>query len=141
MNDEEEPAAEDDTPTPGSSQPPPSLPPRPASPTPSTPYHTENTMSMPNLPSHGKSIAETITAEEKDDDSASVLSTSSRSLRFKAPSLRRRATDTKRSRRASEALSEDDAASLGTQVGIEILGAAKEREQWGIGDEARMGLE
>ncbi|KAL8423743.1 hypothetical protein RB596_003817 [Gaeumannomyces avenae] len=70
---------------------------------------------------------------------------------FRAPSLRRRATDTsttRRGRRTSSAAAssleeerEDAAASLGTSLGLEIQGASMERDQWGVGDELRMGLE
>lgn len=104
--------------------------------------------------SNAKDIAEA-ESEKLDElsESASVMSTSSRSMRFRVPSLRRRVTDNthraanssdhsdsqyQRSRRASEAASEDDAASLGPRVGLEI---AKDRDQWGIGDEALMSLE
>ncbi|KAK1754243.1 integral peroxisomal membrane peroxin-domain-containing protein [Echria macrotheca] len=79
---------------------------------------------------------------EDDYDGASILSTSSRSARFKPPTMRRRVTDSShRSRRTSVATSEDDAASLGTQVGLALQGAGKEGESWGVGDEVRMGLE
>lgn len=96
---------------------------------------------MPNIAEHEAEKVE-------EDDAVSLMSTSPRSVRnmkggVAAPSLRRRVTDSSRasgrSRRASEAASEDDAASLGTRVGLEIQGAGK--EGWGIGDEARMGLE
>lgn len=36
---------------------------------------------------------------------------------------------------------EDVDASLGTSLGLEIQGAGMERDQWGVGDEIRMGLE
>jgi hypothetical protein len=78
--------------------------------------------------------------KDKADDSASVLSTSSRSF-FRAPSLRRRVTDMERSRRDSEAKSEAEAAALGLQVELALQGHGKESGQWGIGDEARMSLE
>ncbi|KAK3349601.1 integral peroxisomal membrane peroxin-domain-containing protein [Lasiosphaeria hispida] len=93
------------------------------------------------------------TSREREDDydAASVLSTSSRSTRFKNPSMRRRVTaDTSssgtsghqhRSRRTSVATSEDDAAALGTQVGLALQDAGKEGGSWGVGDEVRMGLE
>jgi hypothetical protein len=79
---------------------------------------------------------------EDDYDGASMLSTSSRSTRFKT--LRRRATDSSqshRSRRTSVTTSEDDAAALGTQVGLALQDAGKEGGSWGFGDEVRMGLE
>ena len=104
----------------------------------------------------------------EEDDTLSVLSSSSRSTRFRMPSLRRRVTDSSasstaaaaaaaaaavpatttaahatgsssRRRRASSAASDEDAAVLGTQLELEIQGAGK--EGWGIGDDARMGLE
>lgn len=101
-------------------------------------------------------------ADEKADDVASTLSTSSKSTgRFRMPSLRRRVTDNKqqqhntqtdrdsitssprsvsgtgrRSRRTSEAQSEDEAASL------ERLGIARTpSDSWGVGDEVVMGLD
>lgn len=115
-------------------------------------------------------------SSEKDkDDNSSVLSTSSRSMRFRVPSLRRRITDNSstsskhhnnykysddvigsprsitvsaysvgsasgRSRRASEVQSEDDAASLGPLMGLEISKDRK-NDSWGVGDEVVMGLE
>lgn len=107
------------------------------------------------------------TADEKADDVASLLSTSSKSTgRFRMPSLRRRVTDNKhppsqqqqhnsqfdrdsitssprsvsgaerRSRRTSEAQSEDEAASL------ERLGITRApSDSWGVGDEVVMGLD
>ena len=60
-------------------------------------------------------------------------------MRFMSPTVRRRVTDSGRSRRASEAASEEETASLGTRLGLEIQGAGK--EGWGIGDDARMTLE
>jgi hypothetical protein len=80
--------------------------------------------------------------DKEEDDAVSMLSSSSKSMRFKSPGLRRRVTDSgrsERSRRASEAASEEDSAALGIRVGLEIQGAGK--EGWGIGDDARMGLE
>ncbi|ROW03414.1 hypothetical protein VSDG_01573 [Cytospora chrysosperma] len=86
---------------------PPTLPPRPTTPTPAPPVTTMlETASMPNLhrqndtlndireeaeTDQGHAIAATIS--EKDDNS-SVFSTSSRSARFRVPSLRRRITET-----------------------------------------------
>ncbi|KAI3395188.1 hypothetical protein diail_1682 [Diaporthe ilicicola] len=105
------------------------------------------------------------TSEKEKDDASSVLSTSSRSMRL-IPSLRRRVTDNKRrddnssitssprsavvspysvgagggrARRTSEVQSEDDQASLGPGLGLEI--SKDHRRSWGIGDEAVMGLE
>ncbi|GKT93651.1 peroxin 23 [Colletotrichum tofieldiae] len=88
--------------------------------------------------------------EREKDDAASTLSTSSggRSF-FKAPSLRRKVTDKSvagkadkeqdRSRRASEAKSEEEASALGLKLNLALQG--KDGGQWGIGDEARMSLE
>lgn len=90
-------------------------------------------------------------AEDK-DDSASLHSTSSRSF-FRPTSLRRKATDrstassaaqdkaapAQRSRRASEAKSEEEVSGLGIAVEMEIQDRG--REGWGVGDEARMSLE
>lgn len=109
------------------------------------------------------SSSETDPFEKEKEETASVLSTSSRSMRFRVPSLRRRLTDSKmsdnlsvggsprsvsmsvysagvRSRRTSEVQSEEDSASLGLQTGLEI---SKDRgdSSWGVGDEVVMGLE
>ncbi|KAK4165629.1 integral peroxisomal membrane peroxin-domain-containing protein [Cladorrhinum sp. PSN259] len=99
---------------------------------------------------------------EEEHDSASLLSTSSRSTTNKGKSgigkLRRRVTDTSSmrsagSRRPSASGSggatggtgaqEDDAAimSLGTSTRLALQDAGKEGSQWGVGDELRMGLE
>ncbi|OTA96255.1 hypothetical protein M434DRAFT_143251 [Hypoxylon sp. CO27-5] len=84
---------------------------------------------------------------KEEDDAVSVLSTSSKSarLRLSGPSLRRRTTGgTHRSRRTSEAASlrsNDDEGSLTPALELEIQGHQKEQGQWGIGDEAQMGLE
>ncbi|OTA56690.1 Pex24p-domain-containing protein [Hypoxylon sp. EC38] len=84
---------------------------------------------------------------KEEDDAVSVLSTSSKSARFRlsGPSLRRRTTGgTHRSRRTSEAASlrsNDDEGSLTPALELEIHGHQKEQGQWGIGDEAQMGLE
>ena len=80
-------------------------------------------------------------ARERGDDydGASMLSSSSRSTnaRFKGIGQGRR----HRSRRTSMTNSEDDAAALGTHVGLAIQDAGKEGGSWGVGDEVRMGLE
>ncbi|CAN8098208.1 unnamed protein product [Discula destructiva] len=147
----------------------PSLPPRPSLPTLAPPF-TTTSESLP--------MADTMTlqeikeedgdpTDEKTDDVASILSTSSRSTtgRFRMPSLRRRVTDNsnkqqtsttlptdresitssprsvsggvgRRSRRTSEAQSEDEAASL------ERLGVKRTpSDSWGVGDEVVMGLD
>ncbi|KAK3991484.1 integral peroxisomal membrane peroxin-domain-containing protein [Cladorrhinum sp. PSN332] len=100
--------------------------------------------------------------KEEECDSASMLSTSSRSTTNKGKtgfgSLRRKVTDNSSlrggsasSRRASSGGSgtpsggqqEDDAAvmSLGTSTRMALQDAGKEGSQWGVGDELRMGLE
>jgi len=82
-----------------------------------------------------------------EDDAVSVLSTSSKSAKFRLPgtSLRRRTTGgTQRSRRASEAASlrsNDDDSTLDPALELEIHGHQRDLGQWGIGDEAQMGLE
>lgn len=45
-----------------------------------------------------------------------------------------------RSRRTSEVQSEDDAASLGPQVGL-VISRDRGDSSWGVGDEVVMGLE
>ncbi|OLN94125.1 Peroxisomal membrane protein PEX30 [Colletotrichum chlorophyti] len=88
--------------------------------------------------------------EKEKDDAASTLSTSSGSRSFfKAPSLRRKVTDKSvsskvdkehdKTRRASEAKNEEEAAALGVKLNLALQG--KDGGQWGIGDEARMSLE
>lgn len=87
---------------------------------------------------------------EEKEDSASLHSTSSRSF-FRPSSLRRKATDRsaassvhgaerpQRTRRDSEAKSEEEVSGLGIAVGMEIHDRGK--EGWGVGDEVRMSLE
>lgn len=109
-------------------------------------------------------------SEREKDDASSVLSTSSRSMRLLPSLRRRVTDNTAaaavgkqhrrdesvtssprsavvspysvggRARRTSEVQSEDDQASLGPGLGLEI---SKDRRggSWGIGDEAVMGLE
>ncbi|KXH43531.1 integral peroxisomal membrane peroxin [Colletotrichum nymphaeae SA-01] len=131
---------------------------RPGSPTTSPPgpalttqrYSTlEEKMVSPTRSAQDLTLSDKDLEREK-DDTASTLSTSSggRSF-FKAPSLRRKVTDKSvaskadkeqdRSRRASEAKSEEEAAALGLKLNLALQG--KEGGQWGIGDEARMSLE
>ncbi|KZL74392.1 integral peroxisomal membrane peroxin, partial [Colletotrichum incanum] len=133
-------------------------PPRPGSPTTNPPGPALTTQRYSTLeekmvsPAHS---AQDLTLSDKDlerekDDAASTLSTSSggRSF-FKAPSLRRKVTDKSvaskadkeqdRSRRASEAKSEEEASALGLKLNLALQG--KDGGQWGIGDEARMNLE
>ncbi|KAK3375856.1 integral peroxisomal membrane peroxin-domain-containing protein [Lasiosphaeria ovina] len=128
------------------SPPAPSLPPRPD--TAAATVASGN----PSLRSYGSSTTpDTHSTSQPDDrdkereeeyDSASMLSTSSRSMRFKSPTLRRRVTDSShRSRRASAVASEDEAASLGTKLNLALQDAGTEAGSWGVGDEIRMGLE
>jgi hypothetical protein len=114
-----------------------------------------------SLPSTSSTVDDPVSVPEKEakdpSDSASILSTSSRSF-FRSPVLRRRVTDRsvvsavstdsaakdalrsvqERSRRASEAKSEEEAAALGVK-GVELPEDGK--DGWGIGDEARMMME
>ncbi|KAI8628400.1 Pex24p-domain-containing protein [Xylariaceae sp. FL1651] len=131
--------SEDDLPSP----PPPELPARPK-PIPS--QAPEN--GDPGILS--TSNPDTTTSDDKargEDDAVSVLSTSSKSARFRipGPSLRRRTTGgTQRSRRASETASlrsNDDDSTLDPALELEIHGHQRDQGQWGIGDEAQMGLE
>ncbi|GKT65394.1 integral peroxisomal membrane peroxin [Colletotrichum tofieldiae] len=133
-------------------------PPRPGSPTTNPPgpalttqrYSTlEEKMVSPTHSAQDLALSDKDLEREK-DDAASTLSTSSggRSF-FKAPSLRRKVTDKSvagkadkeqdRSRRASEAKSEEEASALGLKLNLALQG--KDGGQWGIGDEARMSLE
>ncbi|KAK4145627.1 integral peroxisomal membrane peroxin-domain-containing protein [Dichotomopilus funicola] len=138
----------------------PDLPLTPSSP-PSTSTHSHS-HHHPHSPSTSQQDDRDRDRDRDDDtthtDSASILSTSSRSARF---SLRRRITDSsqhrsigsgaggtsgsgQRSRRASMAASnasEDDAASLGPQARMAVQEAGGEAGSWGVGDEIRMGLE
>ncbi|KFA55871.1 hypothetical protein S40293_06949 [Stachybotrys chartarum IBT 40293] len=106
----------------------------------------------------------------KDDDSSiktaddASVSTAPSSLSrsfFRAPSLRRRPTnssidkekekekdkekdkdkDKNRPRRQSEVLDEDSASGLGIDLDLELQKQGKDGGRWGIGDEARMSLE
>jgi hypothetical protein len=167
----------------------PSFPPQPRTPTLAPPITTfspnNETMSMPDL--HRKRTNDSLkeikeedvsspdrdNKEKEKDDTSSVLSTSSRSMRL-LPSLRRRVTDNTAAnkqqhhrrddsvtssprsavvspysvgggsagpaRHTSEVQSEDEQASLGPGLGLEI---SKDRRigSWGMGDEAVMGLE
>jgi hypothetical protein len=85
--------------------------------------------------------------KEDDLDNVSVLSTSSKSTRFKlpsGPSLRRRTTgDTRRSsRRFSDVGSvHDSEGNLTPALELEIQGSRKEQDSWGVGDEVAMGLD
>ncbi|KAI0417822.1 integral peroxisomal membrane peroxin-domain-containing protein [Xylaria grammica] len=132
--------SEDDAPSP----PPPALPARPQPATPSVPDTTD-----PSVPL-AASAPEATTSEGKaksEDDAVSLLSTSSKSARFRfpGPSLRRRNTGgTQHSRRASEVASlrsNDDDSTLDPALELEIQGHQRDLGQWGIGDEAQMGLE
>ncbi|ROW07499.1 hypothetical protein VPNG_07094 [Cytospora leucostoma] len=110
-------ASEDTTPTPSSeARPAPALPPRPRTPTLAPPITTtQETASMPDLlrrqnesltnireEATGRDNASAAVASERGDDNSSVLSTSSRSTRFKIPSLRRRINDSINSNSSSK---------------------------------------
>ncbi|KAL7622669.1 hypothetical protein AAE478_008183 [Parahypoxylon ruwenzoriense] len=128
------------------SPPPPELPARPAPVLMARPEKED-------APALSTSIPETSTALEPDrdepkeeDDAVSLLSTSSKSrFRLSGPQLRRRTTGgTHRSRRTSETASlrsNDDEGSLTPALELEIQGHQRDQGQWGIGDEAQMGLE
>ncbi|RKU49233.1 peroxisomal membrane protein PEX30 [Coniochaeta pulveracea] len=120
----------------------PDLPPRPGP--------VSRTPTSASVTSDPVSTQPAVTAHEE-DDTASVLSTSSKSARFGSmrsstagtPKLRRRATgesSRKSGRRASDAVEEEDAAVLGTSLG---LSNRDTDSGWsvGVGDEVRMGLE
>ncbi|GAP93299.2 putative integral peroxisomal membrane peroxin [Rosellinia necatrix] len=130
---------EDDSPQPT----PPALPARPqpiVSPIPdSTDPDTLSTSAPETINSDGKG--------KGDDDAASLLSTSSKSAKFRFPgsSIRRRtASGMQRTRRASETASlrsNDGDSTLDPALELEIQGHQREQGQWGIGDDAQMGLE
>ncbi|KAI0377349.1 Pex24p-domain-containing protein [Hypomontagnella monticulosa] len=131
------------------SPPPPELPARPA------PPPTLSSEKVDSVSALSTSNPETTPDPEpskegskEEDDAVSVLSTSSKSasrFRMSGPSLRRRTTGgTHRSRRTSEAASlrsNDDEGSLTPALELEIQGHQRDQGQWGIGDEAQMGLE
>lgn len=134
--------ADDDDESP--SQTPPALPARPQ-PAPSS------SPNGPNLGTHSASVLDVSNIEEKtkgEDDAVSILSTSSKSTRFRFPGplLRRRSggTTQQRPRRTSEATSlrsNDDDSTLDPALELEIQGHQRDQGQWGIGDDAQMGLE
>lgn len=86
-----------------------------------------------------------------DDASVSTAPSSLSRSFFRAPSLRRRPTnssidkekekDKNRPRRQSEVLDEDSASGLGIDLDLELQNQGKDGGRWGIGDEARMSLE
>ncbi|KAF2967442.1 hypothetical protein GQX73_g6143 [Xylaria multiplex] len=132
--------SEEDPPSP----PPPALPARPQPVASSVPDTTDPSLLL------GTSVPESTNSETKvkgEDDAVSLLSTSSRSARFRfpSPSLRRRTTSgTQHSRRASEVASlrsNDEDGTLDPALELEIHGHQRDQGQWGIGDEAQMGLE
>ncbi|KAJ2896938.1 integral peroxisomal membrane peroxin [Zalerion maritima] len=90
--------------------------------------------------------SETSSIRDRDSsDTISLMSTSSRSRGFGPFSGSMRKRDAQRpgmrDRRASEAASEDADASLGTTRALQIQGAGRSGDGWGVGDEARMSLE
>ncbi|KAK4248092.1 integral peroxisomal membrane peroxin-domain-containing protein [Corynascus novoguineensis] len=126
-------------------RPPPGLNPTPAVPTVDLTSSSPNVSISPPSSIHDRHRPITPGSAEREDehDSASVISTSSRSAPF---TLRRRLTDTShrssRSRRTSIAASnEEDSAMLGTQTRMAVQEAGAEAGSWGVGDEVRMGLE
>ncbi|KAI1177066.1 integral peroxisomal membrane peroxin-domain-containing protein [Nemania sp. FL0916] len=127
------------------SPPPPALPARPPALSSAAPEKSE-----PDGPPLSSSAPETANSENRaksEDDAVSLLSTSSRStkFRFPSPTLRRRTTGgTQGSRRTSEAASmrsNDDDSTLDPALELEIHGHQRDQVQWGIGDDAQMGLE
>lgn len=116
-----------------------------AEPTPASDLAAES----PPISLYGKERRNRDLEREEEHDSASMLSTSSRSMRsgFKGPALRRRVTDSSSqhrsaSRRASSVAASEDDAGLGTlQTRLALQDAGKEEANWGVGDEVRMGLE
>ncbi|KAI0021734.1 integral peroxisomal membrane peroxin-domain-containing protein [Xylariomycetidae sp. FL0641] len=135
---QDEPTEESPSPTP------PALPARPR---PQTPEKTSTP--APSVSSPEVSISD----QEKDqgkseDDALSILSNSSKSGRFRFPgsSTRRRTPNTShRTRRGSETASvrsnDDESSTLNPALELEIQGHQRDQGQWGIGDEAQMGLE
>ncbi|KAI1757968.1 integral peroxisomal membrane peroxin-domain-containing protein [Xylaria castorea] len=132
---------EEDLPSP----PPPALPARPQPTTASSVPDNIDTAAPLST-----SAAASTNSEDKgkgEDDAVSLLSTSSKSarLRFPGSSLRRRATgESQRSRRASETASlrsHEDDNTLDPALELEIQGHHRDLGQWGIGDDAQMGLE
>ncbi|KAK4133729.1 Pex24p-domain-containing protein [Trichocladium antarcticum] len=112
--------------------------------TPSTP----DVALTPSTSQHATPAAEK--EREDEQDTASMLSTSSRSARFRPPSMRRRLTAESMlrgsgcsgSRRASVAASsEDDAAVLGSVARRAVQEQGVDAGSWGVGDDVRMGLE
>ncbi|KAI0105117.1 integral peroxisomal membrane peroxin-domain-containing protein [Nemania sp. FL0031] len=121
---------------------------------PARPQPTASSVSVPDKPDLtaplSTSVPETTNSDDKpksEDDAVSLLSTSSKSARFRlpGPSLRRRTTGgTQHSRRASEAASlrsNEDESTLDPALELEIQGHQRDQVQWGIGDDAQMGLE
>ncbi|KAI0517916.1 integral peroxisomal membrane peroxin-domain-containing protein [Xylaria bambusicola] len=134
--------SEDELPSP--SPPPPALPARPQPTISSVPDTTDASAALSVSP------PEATNSEDKskgEDDAASLLSTSSKSARFRfsTPSLRRRTTSgTQHSRRTSEVASvrsNEDDSTLDPALELEIHGHQRDLGQWGIGDDAQMGLE
>ncbi|KAI0129771.1 integral peroxisomal membrane peroxin [Xylariales sp. AK1849] len=137
--------ADQPTPTPGSSisPPPPQLPPR-------TSTAQADPSALSSSVPHSIASNNSITSDE-DADNLSVLSTSSKSARFRfpgtgstaPPALRRKKTgDSKRSRRTSETNSlRDSEGNLTPQLELEIQGSRRAQDSWGIGDDVAMGLE
>ncbi|KAI1098367.1 Pex24p-domain-containing protein [Jackrogersella minutella] len=130
------------------SPPPPELPARPRlAPTVNSSEKVDTSSLSTSNPERPTNAETDKNGSKEEDDAVSVLSTSSKSAMFRlsGPPLRRRTTaGTHRSRRTSEAASlrsNDDEGSLTPALELEIQGHRKDQGQWGIGDEAQMGLE
>ncbi|KAF5022029.1 hypothetical protein F66182_5912 [Fusarium sp. NRRL 66182] len=120
----------------------------------SQPYNSSNeNMISTRSPTGDQAQAEDFSNDDASskaaDDSLSVHSTSSRSF-FRSPLMRKRVTDRsgvdnkeriRRASRTSSLYNDDDASSLSAELALEIQKQGRPGGQWGIGDEARMGLE
>lgn len=149
------------------SPPPPELPARPAPPrhditiTEPKALLSSSLQSGSSDPGHSQTSNE-LEKDNEETDTASVLSTSSKSARaFKwpgfginpyahshsnPPSIRssKKTGSSKRSRRTSDSVNsshENEAGSLTPALELEIQGSRKEQASWGFGDEVSMGLE
>ncbi|TRX89044.1 hypothetical protein FHL15_010063 [Xylaria flabelliformis] len=134
---------EEDLPSP----PPPALPARPQPQPTAASSVPDNIDTAPPLSTSAPVSTNSEDKGKGEDDAVSLLSTSSKSARFRLPGsgLRRRTTgETQRSRRASESASlrsHEDDNTLDPALELEIQGHHRDLGQWGIGDDAQMGLE
>ncbi|SPJ71648.1 probable integral peroxisomal membrane protein [Fusarium torulosum] len=122
----------------------------------SQPYNSSNETMVPTRSaadqSHSEDLSNDDASSKAADDSLSVHSTSSKSF-LRTPFMRKRVTDRSgadnkerarrdsRASRTSSLYNDDDANSLGAELALEIQKQGRPGGQWGIGDEARMGLE